>query len=106
MRIVLGICSEVIIDDLFVDGNMECKENSLLLHLPKRSAMKLFLIAILLVLAVVMEFVFNKGIFAYSLASITLFSCWWWFFRAPIPKDESSCSSVSCCHYLGEKEEN
>lgn len=29
----------------------------------------------------------------------------WWFTRRPRPESEEPCSSVSCCHYLGDHEE-
>lgn len=64
------------------------------------------LIAIgLLASAVLVFFLSGVGLPGVILSVSGLAALLWWFSRKSPPPGELPCRSVSCCHYLGEQEE-
>lgn len=66
---------------------------------------RLLMMAILLAAMCLVLLLAGTGLLV-MLISISGLGCLlWWFTRRKPPQGEISCASVSCCHYLEDKEE-
>jgi predicted signal transduction protein with EAL and GGDEF domain len=68
--------------------------------------LKCLTVAGLLVAIGLVLFLSGIGVPAILLIVSCIAALLWWFIRRPRPQGELPCASVSCCHYLGDQEED
>ena len=67
---------------------------------------KLLVAIVLLAAAGLAIVVYGLGILSAFLSASSLIALWWWFLRKPVRKEETPGLPVSCCHFLGDLEED
>lgn len=72
------------------------------MYMPNATLFKLLIVAGLLASAGLAFILSGFGLPAILLSAAGLTTLWLWFIRKPRTDGELPCSSVSCCHYLGD----
>ena len=70
-----------------------------------RISPKMLIMVSLLATICLILFLSGIGLFAIVVSVTIVGLLLWWFCRGAPPEGESPCASVSCCHYLGDRQE-
>jgi len=70
----------------------------------KRTLISLFILLFFLSLAAICKFLFDLGFLAFGLFCGGIACNFYLFMKTTSAKDEQPCSMVSCCHYLGDRD--
>lgn len=75
------------------------------MHKERTVSRKILIVAGVLVVTGIVAAFSGRGLALLFLSVMGFAIILWWFMRRPKPEGELPCSSVSCCHYLGDNED-